>query len=204
MNDVKKHAWCKDAFKSKSGRSGELWLFLDSNQKKLSTVMTWWYCPKFFDFADLNKLQNKIPESSHPEMKPTSFLGISDRHSSKKRPQTLANPHATHMSSPRGLSPKNGNPHVLLAIQIQSPIPALKPFCFRLVRKGKSCFRRSEGKLFTNAEVIFIWKKTFQKCSIICLMKFVITEKDSIRSRRVSSPRIQKHHRICFISLICI
>lgn len=91
-------------------------------------------------------------------------------------------------------------------LQSKSNLPSLRwsLFCFRLVRKGKSCFRRSEGKLFTNAEVIFIWKKTFQKCSIICLMKFVITEKDSIRSRRVSSPRIQKHHRICFISLICI
>lgn len=30
MNDVEKHAWCKDAFKNKSG---ELWLFLDSNKK---------------------------------------------------------------------------------------------------------------------------------------------------------------------------
>ena len=170
------HEWCRKhaenarmRFKNHIRRALTCsWL----KQKKLSTVMTWWYCPIFFDFADLKLTKKEFPESTH------QCLGVSDRHSSKKRPPNLGKPTCnSHELPERSESPKMGIPTSCLQSKIQSPIPALKPF-FRLVRKGQKLLPAVWGDSSSQMlKLFFLGKKTFQTCSIICLIKFVITEK---------------------------
>lgn len=137
--------------------------FLTQTKK---SCQRWWRDDIVQNFSTLRIWTNfKIKSLNQATLKwnPPVFWGFLTVIHRKKRPQTLANPHATHMSSPRGLSPKNGNPHVLLAIQIQSPIPALKPFLFSVGSEGKKLLPAVWGEALHKCWSYFYLKKNVPK-----------------------------------------
>ena len=202
MNDVKKHA--ENARMHLKTTSGELWLFLDSNKKVVNGD----------EVMILSKIRlcgfeqtSKIKSLNQPTLKlnPPVFGGFWPSFIEKKRPQTLANPHATHMSSPRGLSPKMGIPTSCL--QSKSNLPSLRwsLFCFRLVRKGQKLLPAVWGEALHKCwSYFYLKKKNFPKMFYHLFDEVCNHRKRLHKVATGSSPGIQKHHRICFISLICI